>query len=115
MSVVELTRDRAATLVRRREVHRGSRMAAYYSVACDIGRSTAWLRRLISRGLTSVDAEVSGRIDAMLVRELEAEIARLQAELALARQSGAHPASQHIGEIEAHLAAVSRLMSGETE
>ena len=47
------------------------------------------------------------------VARLEAEIARLSHELEMARQSGAHPASLVVGEIETHLARARELMSGE--
>ncbi len=49
-------------------------------------------------------------MQALLVRELQNEIARLEHDLEMARHGGPHPACEHIGEIEAHLTAIHRLM-----
>ena len=90
----------AERLVIRVETRTRSRMLAYRHVANQLGRSTSWLRNLISEGRAHVQTDIMGKLDALLIRELEADIARLQAELAMEIQSGAHPASQRIGEIE---------------
>jgi hypothetical protein len=50
-----------------------------------------------------IDWQIRDRLQALLVRELEAEIARLSNELDLARQSGCHPASQHVTQVESFL------------
>lgn len=102
----------AASLVRREESRRASRMNAYVEVGRKIGMSGAWVRKLIAGAVRSVDADIKHRLDALLIRELEADIARLQHELEMARQGGSHPSSQHVVEIEAHLKAAHSLMAG---
>jgi hypothetical protein len=87
-------------------------MTAYRAVAWKVGMSSAWVRKLVAGGVKGLDAEIKARLDALLIRELEAELARLQNELDVARQSGAHPCSEHMGAIEAHLAAAKALMNG---
>lgn len=77
--------------------------------------SAAWVRKLVAGGVKSLDTEIKSRLDALLIRELEAELVRLQHELALARQSGVHPASEHMGAIETHLASARLLMNGEVK
>ena len=104
----------AEKLVTWEETRTRSRMLAYRNVAAQIGRSGDWVRKLIARNVSRVDGEIERRLDALLVRKLEADIARLQSELDMARQCGAHPASQFMGEVEAHLAAARSLMEGET-
>jgi hypothetical protein len=46
MSSAAMTREIAATLVRRAEVRTGSRMLAYAFIASNVGRSVAWVRAL---------------------------------------------------------------------
>lgn len=58
-----------------------------------------------------IDAAIRDRLQALLVRELESELARLTHELEIARQSGAHLASEQVGEIETHLAAVRSILA----
>ncbi len=103
----------ASSLVGREEMRSRSRMTAYGTVGRKIGMSATWVRKLVAGGVKRIDAEVKMRLDHLLIRELEAEIARLTHELEMARQSGAHPASLMVGAIETHLAAARRLMNGE--
>jgi hypothetical protein len=100
MSSAAMTREAAATLVRWAEVRTGSRMLAYEFIASNVGRSVAWVRALISQGLERVDADVGRAIDALLVRELQADIARATHEMEMARQRGDRPDSDEI--IQAH-------------
>lgn len=102
----------AEKLVIREEMRTRSRMLAYQRVASQVGRSSDWLRKLIRNGASRIDGEIERRLDALLIRSLEADIARNEAELALARQGGCHPASQHIAEIETHLARARALLNG---
>jgi hypothetical protein len=109
----------ANTLVSLEESRTRSRMRAYANILSDLNgivseksrRSLSWLRNLITYG-GSVPGEIERAFDAMLVKHLEAQFVRLQAELDVARQRGAHPASAHITEIESHLAKVRALLSG---
>lgn len=70
------------------------------------------IENLVRGRVKRVDAELKRRLDALLVRELEAEIARLAHELEMARQRGSHPACEHVFEIEAYLAKARALMGG---
>jgi plasmid maintenance system antidote protein VapI len=108
-AVASSARADVERLVGHVERKKRSRMVAYHDVAQALGRSASWVRSVI-RGEGSITAQIKDRLDALLVKEIEAEIVRLQAELALARQSGAHPASLHYSEIEAHLAKAKALM-----
>ncbi len=75
-----------------------------------IGHGT--LERLVRGRVKRIDASIRDRLQALLVRELEGEIARLQHDLEIARQSGAHLASLEVGEVETHLAAARALLNG---
>lgn len=70
------------------------------------------LENLVRERVKTVDAAIRDRLQALLVRELEAEIARLTHELEMARQGGFHPASQHISAIETHLEQARTLLNG---
>lgn len=94
-------RSRGATL-------RGARESVARKLRIGVGTFENLVRGRVKR----IDAAIRDRLQALLVRELEQEIARLTHELEMARQGGSHPASQHIGEIQAHLAQARALMSG---
>lgn len=66
---------------------------------------------LVRGRVKRIDAAVRDRLQALLVHELEQEMARLTHELEMARQGGAHPASQHMGAITAHLEQARALLS----
>lgn len=112
MSAVALARSTAQALVATEERKTRSRMLAYGNVAGRVGRSATWLRNLLADRLSRVDGEIKRRLDALLIREIEAEIARLTHDLELARQSGEHPAGSHYSEIETCLARARALLSG---
>jgi uncharacterized small protein (DUF1192 family) len=102
----------ASSLVQREETRSRSRMLAYDAVASKVGMSAAWVRKLVAGTVKSIDAEIKQKLDALLVKELEAEIARLTQELEMARRGARHPAVQHVVEIEAHLSRARSLLSG---
>ncbi len=77
-----------------------------------VGRGT--FERLVRGRVKRVDAAIRDRLQALLVRELEGEIARLSHELEIARQSGTHLASIEVSEIETHLAKAAALLKGGT-
>lgn len=103
----------ATSLVRREQARNRSRMNAYEAIASKLGMSAAWVRKLVAGTVKSVDVEIKQKLDALLIRELEAEIARLTQELELARQGADHPATQHVVEIEAHLTRARALLIGQ--
>jgi hypothetical protein len=102
----------AERLVRREQANTRSRMRAYEKVASQVGRSGHWLRKLLSSGDGRIDVQTASKLDALLIRGLEADLARLSAELEMARQSGSHPCSAHVGQIEAHIAQARALLNG---
>ena len=59
-----------------------------------------------------IDVAIRDKLQALFVREIEQEIARLHHELAMVRQSGTHLASLEVGEIETHLEAARSLLKG---
>lgn len=68
------------------------------------------LENLIRGRVKRLDAAIRDRLHALLIRELEAEIARLSHELAVARQSGASLGGDQVGAIEAHISAARSLL-----
>lgn len=109
-------RDRAfqdAQSLERKERARGLSITdARSAVASRLGIGIGTFENLVRERVKRVDAFVRDRLQALLIRELEAEITRLTHELEMARQSGTHLASQQMGEIEAHLAAAKSLLEG---
>jgi len=112
-ATIEQARTLARDLERRERSRAGSVDAARTALARRAGVSPSTWRNLALGRLKRLDAFVRDRLQAMLVRELEAEIARLTHELEIARQGGDHLASQHVSEIEAHLAAARTILRGE--
>lgn len=104
----------AEILVERTETRTRSRMRAYEAVAGQVGRSAQWLRKLISTGEGVVDVETKRRLDALLITSLEADIAKLQAELEVARASSVDFAENQVGQIEAFLAQAKALLPNNT-
>lgn len=69
------------------------------------------IEHLVRGRAKRIDASIRDRLQALLVRELEQEIARLTHELEIARQGGAHLASDEISEVQTLLAAASSLLN----
>lgn len=102
----------ATSLVQREEVRARSRMSAYRAVGSKVGMSAAWVRKLVAGTVKSVDAEIKRRLDALLIRELEAEIGRLTHELEMARRGAEHPGAEYVEEIEGLLSQARTLLHG---
>jgi len=109
---IEHARKLARSLERREMGRSGSVHTARLTVARRLGITPSTLRNLSLGRLKRLDAWLRDSLEHMLIRELETEIARLQHELEIARRSGAHLASQHISEIETHLASARALLAG---
>jgi len=103
----------ARSLERTERNRLGSVPQARRALARKLRVSVGTVENLIRDRVKRVDAAIRDRLQALVIRELEQEIARLQHELEMARQGGDHPASQHIGAIETHLAQAKALMRGE--
>lgn len=106
----------AITLAQRleqRERHRvGSVSIARRRLADRLKVGIGTFENLVRGRVKRVDAAIRDRLQALLVQELEHEIARLTHELEIARQGGAHPGSQHVCEIETHLSKARAFLSG---
>lgn len=102
----------AQTLERRERNNGFSAEGARHSLARKLRVGAGTVERLVRGRVKRIDASIRDRLQALLVRELESEIARLTHELEIARQGGAHLASEQIGAIEAHLSAATALLNG---
>lgn len=107
--------DCAVSLARRlqdRERGRGLTVpAARVTIARKIKSSVGTIENLVRGRIKRVDAAVRDRLRALLINELEQDYARISHELAIMRQSGAHPASDEILEAETLLARAKELLS----
>jgi hypothetical protein len=103
----------AQSLERRERARVGSIHHARRSLSAKLRIGVGTLENIIRGRVKRIDAEIKRRLDELLIRELEAEIGRLTHELEMARQGGAHPACEHVGAIETHLAAARALLNGE--
>lgn len=96
----------------RRERARGFTVpVARRAIARKIKTSVGTIENLVRGRIKRVDAAVRDRLQALLVSELEQEIARLTHELAIARQTGLHPASDEISEVETLLARATQILA----
>src|SRR5262249_16882367 len=86
----------ANRLVAIKETHLRSRMLAYKHVSGELKCSERWLRKLICGQVRQINAQMAGRLDALLVTWLRHEITRHEAELAVARMVGCRPDSDDI-------------------
>ncbi len=103
----------AQTLERRERNNGFSAEGARHSLARKLRVGAGTVERLVRGRVKRIDASIRDRLQALLVRELETEIARLTHELQVARQCGQHLAGEQVGEIETHLAkALALLVSG---
>jgi hypothetical protein len=114
VATIEQARMLARNLEHRERGRAGSTEAARVALANRAGVSCSTWRNLALGRLKRLDVWMRDRLQAMLVRELEAEIARLTHDLENARRCGSHLASQHISEIETHLRAARQIMSGDS-
>jgi len=81
----------AQTLDRRERHKLGSKGIARQSLANKLRIGIGTFENLVRGRVKRVDAAIRDRLQALLVRELEQEIARLTHELEIARQGGASP------------------------
>lgn len=111
-AVFDQTRQLAVSLEHRERVRGSSVDQARQTLARRIGVGAGTFENLVRGRVKRVDAWIRDRLQALLVRELEAEIARLTHELQMVRQCGDHLGSQHVVEIETHLAKARALLEG---
>lgn len=107
--------DQARADVRRNEWRRReagqSAKEARSSLARELRVPKGTLENLIRGRLKRLDAWLRDGINRLVLRELEKELSRLSHELETRRRSGAHLASEQIGEVETHIEALRRAMS----
>lgn len=101
----------AQSLERKERQHVPNKSMARRRLAGKLRIGIGTLENIVRGRVKKIDAEIKRRLDDLLIRELEAEINRLNHELEMAVQVGAHPCSEHISEIEAHLAEARRLLN----
>jgi hypothetical protein len=106
----------AVTLARSLERHERARVSnlqiARQRIAARLRVGVGTFENLVRGRVKRVDAAIRDRLQALLVRELEAEIVRLTHELEIARQGGAHPCSHQMGEVEGLLTQARALLNG---
>ena len=102
----------AQTLERRERQRVSSVGQARRRIADKLRVGVGTFENLVRGRVKRVDANIRDRLQALLVRELEGEIARLSHELQLARQSGNRLDADEVGEIETHLAKARALIEG---
>lgn len=107
MSAVSLARS----LEHRERSRVSSIRIARERVASRLRIGVGTFENLVRGRVKRVDANIRDRLQALMVRELEAEIARLQHELEMARQIGAPLNSDQVGEIETHIAKAAALLN----
>jgi hypothetical protein len=111
-ATIEEARVQARTLEQRERSRAGNLKNARATLARRAGVSPATWRNLAQGRLKRLDAWLRDRLCALIIRELEADIARLEHDLARARSRGDHLGSQHVCEIETHLAKARAILKG---
>ena len=106
----------AQTLERRERTRLGCRDVARRSLASKLRIGVGSFENLVRGRVKRVDATIRDRLQALVIKELELEILRLQHELAIATQSSSRPDDDEIFEVETHLTqartALNRIVSG---
>jgi hypothetical protein len=109
---MDSARDHARSLERIERAKGSTVEVARRRTARRLRVGSGTFENIIRGRVKRVDAWLRDRLQALLVQELEAEIARLEHELQMVRQSGSHLASDQVREIETHLAAARSLIEG---
>lgn len=102
----------AQTLERRERTRLGCRDTARRSLAEKLRIGVGSLENLVRGRVKRVDATIRDRLQALVVKELELEIARLSHELAIATQSSSRPDADEIFEVETHLKKARAVLNG---
>jgi len=101
----------ARRLESRERFRTGNREIARRSLAVKLRVGVGTIENLVRGRVKRIDATIRDKLQALLVKELEQEIARLWHELDIARQGGAHLASEQISEIETHLSQAKQVLN----
>jgi hypothetical protein len=113
-AVMEQARTLARSLERRERLRVGTAARARSSIAGKLGIGSGTLENIVKGRVKRLDSWIRDKLQALLIRELEAEITRLTHELETARRSGARLDSEQMGEVETHLAAAKAILNAAT-
>ncbi len=102
----------ARSLENRERSRVGTKENARRSLAAKLHVGISTIEHLVRGRAKRVDAALRDKLRALLVHEYEQEITRLQHELDIARQGGAHLASDQVSEVEAHLESAKAILKG---
>jgi hypothetical protein len=102
----------AQALERRERARAPTLKLARQRLASRLRIGVGTFENLVRGRVKKIDHEIKRRLDDLLVRELEAEIMRLQHELEMARQGGDHPGSEHVLQVERLLSQARALLDG---
>jgi hypothetical protein len=102
----------AQSLVRRERAKGLGAEAARLWLARKLGVGEGAVRNLVRGKVKRVDEIIRERLRVLLMREIEAEIQRLEHELEVLKASGVHLASHDICEVETHLEAARAILTG---
>lgn len=112
-AAIDQVRSNARWLERREADRMGSLEFARASIARESGITLSSWRNLVRGRLKRIDVWMRDRLQALVVRELEREIARLTSDLETAKRCGAHLDSAQIGEIEKYISSAQQIMRGD--
>lgn len=102
-----------AQSLERRERDRGASVTeARFNIAARARIGVGTFENIVRERVKRIDGRIRSVLQALLVRELEAEIERLTHELDATRRSGTDLDAQHVREIEAHLGAARAIIRG---
>jgi hypothetical protein len=106
----------AQSLERRERERVGGTLAqARQRIADKLRIGVGTFENLVRGRVKRVDAAVRDRLQALIIREIETEIMRLNHELETYRRSGVALGSDEISEIEAHLCAARSLLERQAQ
>lgn len=106
LAEVSEAKNLAKILVDQEARRRGTRVGAHMYVARTVGTSPGTIENLMRSRLKRVEGWLRDALRARVIRELEAELVRLQHELAVLRQSGVDPRSNEMAAVRADLSAL---------
>lgn len=96
----------ARILVEQEARRRGSKSNAHAYVARTVGASPGTIENLLRGRLKRISGWLRDALRGRVVRELEAEVVRLQHEIAVLKQAGVDPRSNEMSAARADLSAV---------
>lgn len=92
-----------------------SRFIARLKMTKELKIGLGTLENILRDRVKTISAELAEGIRVLWIKTIEAEIARLEHELQMARQIGTRLDSAQVGQIEAHLCAAKELLNGKGE